>query len=393
MKTTQCKWLAQKAILLFLLISFTGCVSLHNKNDLAPVNSEVEAIHRLVLEKKKAVLDKDLDSFLKQIDSSDKEFYIEQKRWFQYYQSTDASDYDLKITDISKRDLNTYVATLTQSYTLGPQKMYKNSTFNKKYVHIQGGWKDGDLEFQQVNTEHFTIKAVMGIDEEIMKRIAAMAEAGFEKVTAAYGEGTTDKTVIKIYDSQTVIRDQTRIGGLDKFFGWYEYPESIKLCINGNIQRIGEATLPHELVHKITLSKSSNLCQWFAEGLAKYFGDFCMEGKTSIEKGWVHRKDHIKSLKWIEDQNLEQIKDQRAINQFYSIAGMMIKHIEESYGKGKSKAIVDALSKFPQRGEEGFEFEKHNQLFIEYLNQAMEEVLKVDKNTFDKKWMAWMENY
>lgn len=381
-----------KTFILTLILFLTGCVSLHQKNDIPVVDDEVEEIHQLILKKKKAVLENDLNGFLDMCDASDRVFSCEQQRWFKYYQSSTACDYDLKITDIAKRAPHTYVASITQSYRLGSEKTYKNSFFNEKFIHTQNGWKDADLEFQTVvETENFIIKAVMGVHRDLVDEIGKAAEAAHDKIKAAYGEGMDGKTVLKLYDDRNVIRDLTRIGGMESFSGYYMYPGSIKLLIKDNMEWIKDHTLAHEFVHKIVATQfpDTPVPSWFFEGLAEYFGVYCIQEKTDIEKGWIHRKDIAKSLNWIKEQKLSQFKDYRDVNRFYSMAGMIVKHIEEAYGKGTNKAILEA-SKRIARDSKCHQRAGSSQ---DCLDQAMEEVLQADMDAIDKKWMAWMENY
>jgi hypothetical protein len=373
-------------ILVFFL---TGCVSLHKKGDLALSDNDASAIHQLVAAQEKAVNQGDMDRFMGTLYSADAEYCVEQKRWFQYFHSAGAKDYVLNIEDMARRSETEYVARISQSYVY---KSLKKVTFDLRFVKTGTGWKDADLEYQVLETDHFIIKGTTGIGQVWMNKIAKDAEKAYEKVTSFYGEQVPGKTTIKLFDNQPLLRDRTIISTLWKFAGWYEYPESIKYYIDSKRSEAYAKVIAHELVHKMTLSRATNLPTWFAEGLAVYYGTFNMYGGNYIQKGWMTKVDHVRSIDWMIQQNFETLKGQKNIDRAYSVAGMIVTYIEKVYGEGKSKQLLEALSHMPQRGEEGFEYKKHNELFAGYLNQCIKTELGVDMETFNEEWLSWIKN-
>lgn len=389
----QYRLLARKALFAFLITLLVGCASIHQKTDLPVDSLESESIVALVNKKELAVNSNQLKFFMEQIDTDNKEYFIEQIRWFQYYQNASVSNYVLEIEDIAKRNSDTYAAVVKQSYDYGLKKKIRKISYTGKFVRKDNGWKDSDLEFKVLETDHFIFKATTGIGKKRLDRIASQAEKAYAKVVTAYGEGTVDKTVVKLYGSK-IIRDLTIVSSERSFMsGWYEYPESIKIFVDKTKVRDLTKTFAHELVHKITLSTSTNLCAWFAEGLAMYYGSFNIYGKTYIGMGWLPRFKHYRSIKWLEKQDYGKLDGWKELGPVYGIAGMVILFIEDSFGKGRSIEILKALKKYPQRGNEGFEHKIHNAQYVEYLNQAIMEVLGMDMQTFDDKWQAWIRDY
>ena len=159
------------------------------------------------------------------------------------------------------------------------------------------------------------------------------------------------------------MRELTKVSAERTMYGWYEYPESIKIAVRKSNRYSYTRTLAHELMHKTSLSKARNQCPWFAEGLAVYFGTF---------------------------QALEYITERSEESRFYGTSGMVVKHIEACYGRGKSKDLVAALSRYPQT-DEGFEYQKHNALYTRQLHEAIQATLGVDSATFNDRWLAWIK--
>ena len=380
------------SIVLLLLIG--GCATLHQKSDLPVDGIEQEIIIKLIAEKAGAVNADDLDTFLEQIDRGNEEYYIEQKRWFNTFQSSKASNYALEMVDVAKRNYNTYVTKVNQSYTYGPKRERRKSSFHLKFVKTENGWKDSDLEFTESETEHFIIKGMTSIDSKTQIRIGQEAEDAYEKVISLYGFELEDKTTIKLYDSTYLIRDITNISiERDPIPGLYTTKGSIKLFIDTSESEDLTALIAHEIVHKKTISHYNNLCDWLEEGLAMYFGNFKVWGMTSYEKSWLSKEKHIRSIKWLEDKNFKTLRDSEEITLCYSISGMIVMHIEDEYGQGKTIDIINTLNQYPQREDGRYDFDKHNAFYVGYLKKAIEQVLQIDIEAFDQRWMEWMRNY
>lgn len=375
---------------LAVLVLVSGCASLHKDTDLPIAESEVETIHAIVSAKEDAIKNGDIERFMALLDANKPEYLSEQKHWLQYYKSAVVSDYQLKISDIARRDPEKYVATLTQQYRYGPKKKERKCRFNQTFVKTQQGWKDSDLEFKQMETDHFVLMAMDTVSESTIAKIAKDAAAAFRIVDQIYGETPRDKTVIKIYNDPALVRELTKITADRVMYGWYEYPESIKLVARKESQYSYVRSVAHELMHKTSLTTARNQCPWFAEGLAVYFGTFPAIGGTYIDKGWVNSSEMVNSIDWLESQNPESLNGRDKIGRFYGTSGMVIKHIEAVYGKGQTRKIVQALGTHPQK-KEGFEYAKHNKLYTEQLHDSIQEVLGVDPHLFNQRWMEWIQ--
>ena len=291
------------AIVLTLICGY-GCASIHLKTDLPISKNEVNQIHELVENKNSSLATRDRDLFLDQIDMGNNEYVKEQKNWFSSYPDASIKNFKLTVNDIAKRDEKTYVARLTQSYTFGPKEETRHITYNETFVRTGSGLRFSDLELQDYRTEHFIIKSMVGIHPARLIRIGREAETSYDWILSAYGDAPDDITIIKVYNDQKLMNERTGLGIVREFVGgWYSYPEAIKVYIPKSGISNTSDTIAHELVHKVTLTTTSNLSVWFAEGLAVYFGDFYVwGGRTYIENKILSVKDHAKQVDWIEAQ-------------------------------------------------------------------------------------------
>ena len=380
-----------RAVFLLSLFLFTAnCTSIDKKGDLPLAENERQAIYTIIAEKEDAIRRGDMNRFLSLLNSQLPEYVIEQQHWLQYFENADVHDFRLEPDDIARRDENTHVVKLTQRYLYGAEKTKRKCEFNQKFVQTSQGWKDSDLEFKEKRTEHFVLKAMETVNDYQIEKIAEDAETAFRLVQQAYGDMPQNITVIKIYDDPFLVRELTKVSSERKMYGWYEYPEAIKVTARKTRRYSYARTLAHELMHKTSLSQARNQCPWFAEGLAVYFGTFQALGGTYIDKGWLTTDEHVHSIGWLEKQNPENLTGRSNVLRFYGTSGMVIKHIETYYGKGKSREIVTYLRRFPQT-DEGFEYRQHNALYTENLSKAIEATLGVESDTFNDRWLEWVE--
>jgi hypothetical protein len=381
-------WRFLLSVLLSVLIA--SCASIHHDGDRPVVNNEIHAIQTLLAEKQDAARCGDMDRFLAVLDPADTTYVVEQEHWLQYFRSADVHDFTLEMEDIAKRDDNTYVAAVVQRYAYGPEQEKRQCRFNQTYVLTTGGWKDADLEFQETETDHFVLRAVDGVSDRQKDKIAADAEEAYTMVKRAYGSAPRDKTVIKIYKDPALVRDLTKVSAERLMYGWYEYPESIKMVARRKPRYSYARLIAHELMHKTSLSQAANQCPWFAEGLAVYFGTFQALGGTYSDKGWINSSEYLHTIDWLERQNPENLDGWNTIIRYYGTSGMVVHYIEDEYGQGRAREIVARLGRFPHDSE-GFEYEKHNALYSAQLFQAIEEVLNVDREAFNDRWMNWIK--
>jgi hypothetical protein len=380
-----CRTIFSLSFLLFI----ANCATIHRGSDLPLVENEQQAVFDLIAQKEDAIRCGDMDRFQSLLNHQMPEYVIEQQHWLQYYRNADVSDFQLKPVDIARRDAGTYIVSVRQQYLIGEDKTKRECRFNQKYIRTSLGWKDSDLEFREKNTAHFHLMAVETVSDSKIETIAKNAETAFRLVQQAYGDIPQDSTIIKIYDDPYLVRELTKVSAERKMYGWYEYPESIKITARKSNHYSYTRTLAHELMHKTSLAKARNQSPWFAEGLAVYFGTFQALGGTYIDRGWLTSREHVHPISWLEEKNPETLTERIEISRFYGTSGMVIKYIETCYGKGKSRDIVAALSRFPQT-DEGFEFQKHNALYTRQLHEAIKATLKVDSGTFNDNWLEWI---
>ena len=270
---------------LALSLLVTSCASFHKKGDLPIVDKDVKAIYAIVTAKEDAIRRGDMQRYLDLLDKTNTAYVVEQQHWLQYFVGADVHDFRLEIEDIAKREDNTYVAIITQQYKYGPKRVVRKCRFNQKFIYSAKGWKDADMEFRERETDHFILKAVDAVSEQKINKIADDAEEAWQIVREAYGVVPPDKTEIKVYNDPALVREITKVSADRVMYGWYEYPESIKLVVKKKRRYSYIRTIAHELMHKTSLSQARNQCPWFAEGLAVYFGTFQALGGTYSDKG------------------------------------------------------------------------------------------------------------
>ncbi len=378
-------------IILFLACQY-GCVSIHLQSDLPVSEDEAAKIATVVSRRSEAIVNRDETLFIDLLDPEDTEYVAEQTSWFSSCLSAGITDFKLAVSDIAKRDENTFVVRLQQRYTFGVPEKTRKITFNETIIRSDDGFKFSDLELQECKTDHFIVRSTLGIHPARLIRIGREAEVAYDRILSAYGDAPDDVTIIKVYDDADLMNERTAPGIVREYVGgWYAYPEAIKIYIPKSGFIDTSVAVAHELVHKVTLTTTENLCVWFAEGLAVYFGDFFVwGGRTYVEHQILSVKDHVKPVKWIEAQDFSTLRGEKRTNLAYALAGMIVKHIEETYGKGKSKAIVDKLVEYPENGSQNRNTDSRNKIL---LHRAIKEILGVDMETFNEEWLRWIARY
>ncbi|QEK11211.1 hypothetical protein FQB35_01855 [Crassaminicella thermophila] len=360
---------------LLILLLCIGCVDKR-------IHEEVEAF---IGKQEQYVNEKNIIKYMDTISKEKPEYLAEKKSWIRDIQMNDINDYNLKIEDIEIFSKDEVRLKLKQSY------FYEGKKYSVKIPLLlkkeNGHWKDNDLIFDEISTTHFRIKYGEGL-RKYAQAVANVCEIAYQNIWHRYGEKIKDTTIIKIYEDEEILRQSVKLSFKWQFAGWYEYPESIKTT------KFEEETyrkiLEHELVHKLTISKSNNnMPYWFTEGLAVYFANFPNEPKEHRKKSYYlnRYKDKRMDILKLEKANLEKMKDPKEISNYYDSAGMIVKFMIQKYGLQKVKDIVEALGEFPYQEGTGIEVDKES---IKRFHKVFKKEFGISVNDLNEEWISYL---
>jgi hypothetical protein len=328
-------------------------------------------IKKLVSLKVEAVEKKDLNRYMSTVNKEDKEYYAEQKHWFQDILVNDIKNYNLEVIDIEKKAEDIYLVNLKQQYS------FQNKNYSLKYQAVykttKTGTLDSDLDFDTKETEHFIIKYTV-TNKELSDKFAKAAEEAYEIVKYNYGKVPEDKTVIKIYEDMDTLKQFVKLSFQWDMAGWYEYSESIKF-IGAGSEAHPEA-LAHELIHKVTIRETNNnMPYWLAEGLATHYSGNKIVAVSSRKK---------MNIGEMQSTNLEKLTNMIDIMSFYDSAQEAVEFIISTYGEEGIDQLVLELSKYPFEDKTGSEVDKKN---IETFNIVAQKVFGKNTGELDLEFM------
>ncbi|MDP4088630.1 MAG: peptidase MA family metallohydrolase [Bacillota bacterium] len=330
------------------------------ENKVPAVSSQAaQAAAALVQKKQDAVNKKDIEEFMNTVNTNDREYYAEERHWFQDIQVNDISGYKLEIVDITKEEEGSYLVDLNQTYTFGGKK--KSLKYKAVFKDSEGGMTDFGLDFKEKETDHFIIK-YMEKSEKLAGDFSRAAEEAYAIVKSNYGKVPEDKTVIKIYDDMETLRQFVKLSFQWDMAGWYEYSEAIKFI--GWSSEVRAESLAHELIHKVTIKDTNNnMPYWLAEGLATHYTE------KPIKSGSLKKPMSIEKLESID---LEALTDNTEISSYYKSAQNAVELIIGKYGEKALRDILQELSKHPFQDHTGSEVNGKN---IQLFDEASKKVL------------------
>lgn len=339
--------------------------------------------------KLEAMKARDVERYLALIDDADPEYYTEQRNWFLIYQDAVTSDFTIEVAKADTINDNTIIASLHQHYLYGPEKVDRTVTYEERLVKTPNGWKDADLNFKVKQTAHFVVKYQAEVEANAIETCEE-AEKAYASVVKELGLEPRDKTTLKLFADQEMLRQNTDIRVAYLFNGWAEDGESIKMYARRERAAIAPL-VAHELTHKITLGITDSLNSWLAEGLAVYFGNQPLRGGNALHMGWFTAEELSKPITWLEENTLIQMTDQKTIGLYNSVSAMVVEFIAKTYGRDRIRALLAELSKYP-RYDRGFDYDKMELENQKRLHQAIKTVLGVTMDTLDQQWQKWIKS-
>ncbi len=349
------------------------------------------AIREAVALRARAVSEGDKALYLSLLVPGDPAFLLEQSRWFDYRLSAELCEFSLDIESLEPSGAGECRVALRQRYRLGPGRESRDCRFVQLYRKVDGAWLDADIAFRTLESEHMKILYDEGVDGLRAARILGDAEKAWTTVRDSYGEAPARKTAVKLFSNQELLRQNTKITIGRLFNGWGEPGESIKLFVRPDPSHSYVPVLAHELVHVVTLETSKNLCSWFAEGLANWFGNFSVQGGTYLDSGYHKPSEYERGVPWLGSVDPESISDAYEWSIYGGMSGAVVKFMAERYGPDSPRAVVHALADYPQV-EEGYVYARHDALCRGYLDGAMRKVLGAGIEEFDEAWREWIRS-
>lgn len=346
-----------------------------------------EIVRDLIAAKLGAMEAKDIETYLALIDETNEEYYTEQRNWFLIYQDAETSDFSIEVLKAKKVDDITIVATLYQHYLYGPEKEDRAAKYEAKYIKTPDGWKDADLNFSLIETEHFLIKYPPKAEQKALE-VSQAAENAYASVIKVLGLEAHSRTSVKLYADRELLRESSDIRVAFLFSGWGEAGESIKMYAYR--EGPAEPLIAHELVHKITLEITDSQTAWLAEGLAVYFGNRPFTGGNPVELGGTTVEELSQPISWLEERTLLLLTDEKTIALYYDMSAMVVEFIVETYGLEKLQAVLTELSKYP-RFHRGYDYANEPELQGR-LYQAFETILGINREEFNQGWLAWIRS-
>ncbi len=349
------------------------------------------AIRAAVALRARAVAEGDKALYLSLLAPGDPAFLLEQSRWFDYRLSAVLSEFSLEVESLEASGPEECAVALRQRYLYGPNGEARDCRFVQLYRKVGETWLDADIAFRTLQSGHMEVRYDEGVDELRAARILADAEKAWTTVRDSYGEAPARRTVVKLFSTQELLRQNTKITIGRLFNGWGEPGESIKLFVRPDPSRSYVPVLAHELVHVVTLETSKNLCSWFAEGLANRFGNFAVLGGTYLDSGYHKPSEYDRSVQWLGSVDPEAVDDEYEWGIYGGMSGAVVGFMAERYGADSPRAVVRALASYP-RVEEGYVYAEHDALFRGYLDGAMKTALGVGLEEFDLAWREWIRS-
>ena len=343
-------------------------------------------IAAFIEDQERYIREKDMVRYLENISKENDEYMAEKISWLRDILYYDIEDYQVEVNKVKRVGLNKVQAQILQSYNY--QGRQYETQLPLLLVKERGKWKDGDLNFKELSTEHFTIKYFKP-SKKYAELIKSVCEDAKTNIESRYGKGIDEHTTVKIYQDLETLRQSVKLSFQWQFAGWYEYPESIKTSEYGSRESY-QRILEHELVHKLTIKESNNnMPYWFTEGLAVYYSNHYNDPYPIKTKELYIREYHNEPLDILklEKTNLEMLEDSKTISAYYDSAGMIVKFLVDAFGEEKIKEIVSSLGDFPYQEGTGAEVDREAQ---KRFHSILPKVLGMDVIQLNEAWNQYI---
>ena len=385
-------------IILFGLVIIYSCAPAYNIPDMPenPVTDE-DLVHVALVKKAQAIVDRDKEKYLETIDAGNMDYFLESKAWIEQYLDIKTEGYTLKIKDIQKIDKKTIVAEIEQRYYFvskikrGIRKDNRIIHLTEKYIKKDKGWVDSGPYFIEKRTENFMIKVMGGVESgEMMTQVEKSAEDAYDLMMKSYGKEVKGLVRLNAYRGQKALANSGHISRASAVAGNYGTKYGgIKLAYRKNDIESMTQTITHELIHRVTLSNSQKIPDWFTEGLAVHYGSYAGRNETYLSEGIVKRKEIAKPISWFKNKH-QHTNTEYENKIYYAMAGMVVKYLDEEYGLDKVKQILKGLSKYGDHRSDFPTTRAYEKALQRNLDKEIEKVSGLKKSEFNQNWLEWI---
>lgn len=239
---------------------------------IAAESDDETAIQALIAEMASAVLARDKDAYLANVDLADPVFALEHTRWADDWAEQDIlTSFELSVADIRVVAPHTVAGDMTMRWTLRDGNMTRTATYPVRFSQGEAGrWLYAGEAWVTVETEHFRVHVLPGLETAA----AALADSLPDLYAHATGSLAFEPDTvveIKLYDTPENLVANILLS-LPPIAGWNEPGESLKMLAAPD-QIPSNSVLVHELTHYLTFemagSTHGNYPWWLMEGVAQ----------------------------------------------------------------------------------------------------------------------------
>ena len=170
--------------------------------------ADMAGLRDAVAARERAIVDGNKTLFMNLLDRTDPAFLLEQSRWFDYRMSAELSDFVLAAERVESDGEGEVLVTLHQRYAIGSDREPREVRYIERYRRTDGVWRDADLAFSPLETEHFAIRCAIPPGESseartrrsgMMAAVARDTESAWASVSRAWGEAPKGRKTIKLF--------------------------------------------------------------------------------------------------------------------------------------------------------------------------------------------------
>jgi hypothetical protein len=165
-------------------------------------------LRNAVAARARAIIDGNKTLFMSLLDRSDPVFLLEQSRWFDYRMSAEISNFVLLAEAVEPDGEGELLATLHQSYAIGPDREAREVRYIERYRRTDGVWRDADLAFSPMETEHFAIRCAIPPGESSEAQTARLRP---QHRLARVPEPRTDRRRCHVVDVRRNVRGHRQL--------------------------------------------------------------------------------------------------------------------------------------------------------------------------------------
>ena len=233
-----------------------------------------EQIAALLSDMETALLTRQSEQYLSDVDLSDPVFALEHRRWVEDWTSR---------TAINRFDLTMRNLTITGDEATADLNMLWTTVFESRTSHgadfpvrfrrgEDGRWRYAGEAWVTVEAGHFRVRALPGLEDAAQEVIAVLPDV-YTHVTTELDHTPAGITEVKLYDDPWNLIATVRLSITREISGWNEPGEAIKMVVPEE-NFFPEITLAHEFAHVVMFDMAGmtrgQWPWWVAEGMAEY---------------------------------------------------------------------------------------------------------------------------